>query len=106
MRLQVVSCARGAVSRRWYYMGPGLGIVHFEECRSRRQEDRRVRMLRRVSRSSLVFGCNYLIVTSFSGLFTATEAHDIYFGPQKTARLEAIKRKWDPKDVFDYPHGF
>ncbi|KAH7106470.1 hypothetical protein BKA62DRAFT_804740 [Auriculariales sp. MPI-PUGE-AT-0066] len=38
--------------------------------------------------------------------WTAKEAHSVYFGPAKTTKLDKIKQRWDPKRVFNYPHGF
>ncbi|KAH7106469.1 hypothetical protein BKA62DRAFT_651145 [Auriculariales sp. MPI-PUGE-AT-0066] len=38
--------------------------------------------------------------------WTAEEAHSIYFGSAKTSKLEKIKRRWDPRRVFNYPQGF
>ncbi|KZW01095.1 FAD-binding domain-containing protein [Exidia glandulosa HHB12029] len=39
-------------------------------------------------------------------LLSADEAHALYFGHEKTHKLKALKHKWDPARVFDYPHAF
>ena len=41
-----------------------------------------------------------------SPLLLADEAHDLYFGAEKTKKLKKLKKQWDPERVYDYPHAF